>query len=165
MAWLDDIEGETAPGDQAQRALRLPLGAASPLWALFGAAAGTAVAWWWLTRWTRAVNVEAQLSSVEIIAEPASEPGPPSHATPAVSDAPATEPADEAAEAAADDLTRLKGVGPKLAAALVRRGVTRFSDIAGWSDEDLAQVDAALALKGRAVREQWVEQARRLAQS
>jgi predicted flap endonuclease-1-like 5' DNA nuclease len=162
MAWLDDIAGEIAPADQARRAWRLPLGAASPLWALFGAAAGTAVAWWWLTRWTRPVNVEAQPPPVVILAEPAGEPGAPAPATPTVADAPASE---LAAEPAADDLTRLKGVGPKLAAALAGRGVTRFSDIAGWSDEDLAEVDAALALKGRAVREQWVEQARRLAEN
>jgi predicted flap endonuclease-1-like 5' DNA nuclease len=63
--------------------------------------------------------------------------------------------------AAPDDLTRLVGIGPKLAVALAERGVTRFSDIASWTADDLAEVDAALSLKGRAVRDAWVAQARR----
>src|SRR4051812_42966812 len=33
-----------------------------------------------------------------------------------------------------DDLTRLKGVGPKLAEQLRALGVTRFSQVAAWSD-------------------------------
>lgn len=61
-----------------------------------------------------------------------------------------------------DDLTRLVGIGPKLAAALAERGVTRFGQIAAWTDKDLAEVDKALDLKGRAVRDAWVAQARRL---
>lgn len=38
---------------------QLMLGAASPLWAYFGAAAAGGVAYWWMTRWTRPVNLEA----------------------------------------------------------------------------------------------------------
>ncbi|MEI9965586.1 MAG: hypothetical protein WDM92_13880 [Caulobacteraceae bacterium] len=57
-----------------------------------------------------------------------------------------------------DDLTRLVGVGPKLAAALAERGVTRFQQIAAWTDADLAEVDKALDLKGRAARDAWVAQ-------
>ena len=62
-----------------------------------------------------------------------------------------------------DDLTRLAGIGPKLSAALADRGVTRFAQIADWTADDLAELDAALSLKGRAVREAWVAQAKRLA--
>jgi len=62
-----------------------------------------------------------------------------------------------------DDLTRLVGIGPKLQVALAERGVTRFAQIAAWTETDLADVDAALSLKGRAVREAWVAQAKRLA--
>ena len=61
------------------------------------------------------------------------------------------------------DLTRLVGVGPKLAAALAERGVTRFAQIAAWTADDLAGIDKALDLKGRAVRDAWVAQAKRLA--
>lgn len=38
---------------------QLLVGAASPLWAYFGAAAAGGVAYWWLTRWTQAANLEA----------------------------------------------------------------------------------------------------------
>ena len=31
----------------------------SPLWAMYAAAAGAGVAYWWMTGWTRAVNIEA----------------------------------------------------------------------------------------------------------
>jgi predicted flap endonuclease-1-like 5' DNA nuclease len=66
--------------------------------------------------------------------------------------------------AAADDLTRLVGVGPKLAASLVDMGVTSFAQIAAWNADDLARFDTALSLKGRAVRDAWVDQARRFAE-
>ena len=62
-----------------------------------------------------------------------------------------------------DDLTRLVGIGPKLSLALAERGVTRFEHIAAWTEKDLAEVDKALDLKGRAVRDAWVAQAKRFA--
>jgi predicted flap endonuclease-1-like 5' DNA nuclease len=81
--------------------------------------------------------------------------------------APAAIPVEEPAPAPAgppDDLTRMKGVGPKVAALLTSLGVTRFDQIAAWSDDDVARIDAQLgAFKGRIVRDQWVEQARLLA--
>lgn len=65
---------------------------------------------------------------------------------------------------AGDDLTRLKGVGPKLSARLKELGVVSFAQIAGWSDADLAVVDAQLGtFAGRPARDGWVEQARFLA--
>jgi len=71
---------------------------------------------------------------------------------------------EHAAVAAADvpdDLTQMVGIGPKLSAALAERGVTRFAHIAAWTEADLAEVDKALDLKGRAVRDAWVAQAKR----
>ena len=62
-----------------------------------------------------------------------------------------------------DDLTRLVGIGPKLQVALAERGVTRFAQIALWAEADLAEIDKALDLKGRAVRDAWVAQAKRFA--
>jgi predicted flap endonuclease-1-like 5' DNA nuclease len=62
-----------------------------------------------------------------------------------------------------DDLTRLVGIGPKLAAALAERGVTAFAQIAAWTEAELAEIDAALNLRGRAVRDDWVGQAKRFA--
>ncbi len=63
-----------------------------------------------------------------------------------------------------DDLSRIKGVGPKLIARLGELGITRFAQIAAWSDADLAQIDSRLgAFSGRPARDSWVEQARFLA--
>lgn len=64
----------------------------------------------------------------------------------------------------ADELTRMKGVGPKVAALLNGLGITRYDQIAAWSDADVERVDSQLgAFKGRIGRDQWVEQARLLA--
>ncbi len=63
-----------------------------------------------------------------------------------------------------DDLLRLKGVGPKLKALLIELGVTRYVQIAGWTDADIAAIDAKLGnFRGRPVRDQWVDQAKYLA--
>lgn len=75
--------------------------------------------------------------------------------------------ADAAAEApvsAGDDLGRIKGVGPKLKALLTSLGVTSYAQIAAWTDEDIAKLDAQLGtFAGRAKRDNWVEQAKLLA--
>jgi predicted flap endonuclease-1-like 5' DNA nuclease len=64
----------------------------------------------------------------------------------------------------ADDLRRIKGVGPKLVALLHGLGVTRYSQIAAWTDEDIAKIDAQLGtFAGRITRDSWVEQAKFLA--
>jgi predicted flap endonuclease-1-like 5' DNA nuclease len=163
---------------RAEQALSWPIGAVSPLWAVFGAAASAGVAWWWLTRWTRAENVEALAEitagltrrSIEIAADSALQV----EAAVAAADIAAARSEPPVAEAvaptavetaAADDLTRMTGIGPKLSIALAERGVTRFAQIAAWTADDLAEADAALNLKGRAVREAWVAQAKRLAKA
>lgn len=77
---------------------------------------------------------------------------------------PAVAPSAATAETEADDLLKLKGVGPKLGALLIDLGVTRFSQIASWSDADVAAIDARLGnFKGRPVRDQWIDQAKYLA--
>lgn len=79
--------------------------------------------------------------------------------SPEVGDAPV----DAAPGDGTDDLTRIRGIGPKLAALLHGLGIRRFEQIAGWSDEDLARIDARLdGFRGRAARDGWVEQARRI---
>lgn len=63
-----------------------------------------------------------------------------------------------------DDLTRIKGLGPKISTALRALGVTRYAEIAAWTDEDVARIDAQLgAFAGRATRDNWIEQAKLLA--
>ena len=63
-----------------------------------------------------------------------------------------------------DDLTRIKGLGPKISTALRALGVTRYAQIAAWTEEDVARIDAQLgAFAGRATRDNWIEQAGLLA--
>mgnify|MGYP003120664832 CR=1 FL=1 len=62
-----------------------------------------------------------------------------------------------------DDLTKLKGVGPKLATQLRELGVTSFAQIAAWSEADIDRIDDQLGrFKGRIRRDNWIEQARLL---
>lgn len=64
----------------------------------------------------------------------------------------------------ADELTVLKGLGPKASAQLNALGITRYAHIASWSGEDVAAIDARMGtFKGRIVRDKWVEQAKHLA--
>lgn len=64
----------------------------------------------------------------------------------------------------ADDLRRIKGVGPKLLATLHALGITSYAQIAAWTDADLDALDAQLgAFAGRPRRDSWVEQAQLLA--
>ena len=63
----------------------------------------------------------------------------------------------------ADDLKRLKGVGPKLEQTLNDLGFYHFDQIAAWTDEQVAWVDTRLKFKGRIDRDGWIEQAKILA--
>ena len=70
-----------------------------------------------------------------------------------------------AVAAGADDLTRIKGVGPKLVQQLRELGVTTFAQIAAWDDAEINRIDARLGrFQGRIRRDDWREQARLLAQ-
>ena len=67
------------------------------------------------------------------------------------------------AEAGADDLKKLSGVGPALEKKLHEAGVTSFAQIAAWGPEEIADMDDKLSFKGRIERDGWVEQAKALA--
>jgi large subunit ribosomal protein L21 len=60
------------------------------------------------------------------------------------------------------NLSLIAGVGPTLEKKLRAAGINTWSQIASWSDEDVATFDKELALRGRAKREEWVEQAKEL---
>ena len=63
-----------------------------------------------------------------------------------------------------DDLQRLKGVGPRLAALLNERGIARYEQLAGLSDTELDLVDSSLgSFEGRLRRDRVREQADYLA--
>ena len=108
---------------------------------------------------TAEVVVETLAETVDTVVEAAPEVA----ATPEVAAEAVVEPVVEVAPALPDDLTVLTGIGPKLAAALAERGVTRFAQIAAWTDEDIAGFDKELKLMGRIGREAWIAQATRLA--
>ena len=90
----------------------------------------------------------------------------PTHSEPAESNVPPVDtpaPSANAAPGDADDLQRLKGVGPKLVAMLHDLGVTRFDQIANWTQADIDRIDPQLGrFSGRIERDQWVEQAKLL---
>ena len=63
-----------------------------------------------------------------------------------------------------DDLKRIKGVGPKLETLLNSLGVTSYSQIAAWDDDEIDRIDAQLGtFAGRIRRDDWPTQARYLA--
>lgn len=78
------VEREAALA-RMETAMRVPVGSVSPLWAMFAGAASVGVAYWWMARWTRPVNVEA------VLAEPALLPA---------ADTPLEAPVEPVAEAA-----------------------------------------------------------------
>ncbi len=62
-----------------------------------------------------------------------------------------------------DDLKLIAGIGPKLEQVLNKKGIRTFADIAAWSDQDVASLDAELGVDGRIRRDDWVGQAKVLA--
>lgn len=65
---------------------------------------------------------------------------------------------------APDELTRLKGLGPKAAAQLNALGLTRYDQLAALTPDQQASIDARMgSFKGRLARDRWTEQARHLA--
>ena len=62
-----------------------------------------------------------------------------------------------------DDLTRIKGVGLPVALELKKIGITRFEQVAMWSDDDIADISEKLGFVGRIERENWMAQAQILA--
>ena len=65
---------------------------------------------------------------------------------------------------APDDLRRIKGLGPKVAAQLGDLGIVRFDQLAALDADAQASLDAQLgAFAGRMARDRWIEQAALLA--
>ncbi|NNF61006.1 MAG: hypothetical protein HKN06_06710 [Gammaproteobacteria bacterium] len=64
-----------------------------------------------------------------------------------------------------DNLQAIYGIGPKLEMQLNKIGVFHFRQIAGFSDKDILWVARHLkSFPGRIVRDQWIQQARTLAE-
>lgn len=92
-------------------------------------------------------------------------PAPAKQATkPEPETAPAPEPEPAPASAEPDNLQDIKGIGAVLEKKLNAMGITRFEQIAAWTQGDIAKIDETLNFRGRIQRERWVEQARELAE-
>lgn len=64
----------------------------------------------------------------------------------------------------ADDIKRIKGIGPKLQRLLNSMGYFHFDQIAAWTSAEIEWVDTNLeGFKGRVTRDNWVGQAKILA--
>jgi predicted flap endonuclease-1-like 5' DNA nuclease len=99
-------------------------------------------------------------------AETVSAAPPPSPTAPVQDSAPlaAAPPAASADTADSDELTQIKGLGPKAAGLLNQRGIARFDQIAGWTESDIEAIGAALGgRQERIARDRWIEQAGLLA--
>jgi len=100
--------------------------------------------------------------STDLAAEGGAEPvamTPEPPAPPAAEDKPALLSAARGGQA--DDLQRIKGVGPKLEAMLHGLGVYHFDQIAGWTPREIAWIDYHLeGFNGRIERDDWVAQAK-----
>jgi NADH-quinone oxidoreductase subunit E len=64
----------------------------------------------------------------------------------------------------ADDLKEISGVGPKLEGVLNDMGIYRFAQVAVWTADNIGWVDERLTFKGRIERDDWVSQAKILAE-
>ncbi len=63
-------------------------------------------------------------------------------------------------EVAADDVSLIAGVGPKVKEALAKEGITSLKQIAEMDDAAIFALDEKLALKGKTKKENWVQQAK-----
>lgn len=118
---------------------------------------------------------QASVKPASLMSTPAAKPASKAKAEtkPAVTTAKAAKPAAEKAPellkkpragSKADDLKLIWGVGPKLEKMLNDMGVWHFDQVASWAKAELAWVDERLeGFKGRASRDEWVKQAKKLA--
>lgn len=158
-------------------------------WVVFALALliGLAVAWWLFGRASTAPRRDrrpdvldegaapAQRNQALIDAAPAAQivPPPLGAAMGGIAEAVAIGAQDVVEEAAAttapqpaagDDLSKIKGLGPKLQALLPTLGISTYAQIAALTEADLADLDAKLgAFAGRPKRDNWMEQAKYLA--
>lgn len=65
----------------------------------------------------------------------------------------------------ADDLKAISGVGPKLETALNEAGIFHYWQIASLTDEQIEALDSKLDFRGRMARDNWIDQARSLAET
>ena len=69
---------------------------------------------------------------------------------------------DSAPAIDASNLSLISGVGPAIEKKLRAAGITSWDEIAAWDDAAIEKWDTELKLGGRAVKEEWVDQAKEL---
>ncbi len=89
---------------------------------------------------------------------------------PAKAKAPEAKPAEKAAPkaepaAAADDLTKMKGLGKVMAEKLTGAGVTTFAQIAAMDEAAIADLEDKIGAAGKFAKNEWVAQAKDLAEN
>lgn len=70
----------------------------------------------------------------------------------------------ELADGEEDDLKRIKGIGPVNEKALNELGIYKFSQIAAWTPANVDWVEDFMSFPGRIEREDWIAQAKTLAE-
>ncbi|MGL4404580.1 MAG: ATP-binding cassette domain-containing protein, partial [Notoacmeibacter sp.] len=65
----------------------------------------------------------------------------------------------------ADDLLKIKGIGPVNQRKLNEHGIYHFDQIGSWKKADIKAAEAYLAFDGRIAREDWMTQAKALAKA
>lgn len=63
---------------------------------------------------------------------------------------------------AEDDLTEIKGIGPKMAEKLYEQGIKNFARLAEMNTKFAEELDETLKAQGRILREDWIGQAKKL---
>lgn len=113
-----------------------------------------------------AAKAEADSAAAAAVTPAASAPAKAVAAAPAEATGSGTRPEalDGPRGGTADDLKRIKGVGPKMETTCNDLGFYHFDQIANWTADEVAWVDQNLkGFKGRVTRDDWVDQARLLA--
>ncbi len=62
----------------------------------------------------------------------------------------------------ADDLKKVKGIGPGIEKLLNTTGIYYYNQIATWTDDHVTWIDNKLQFPGRITRENWISQAKTL---
>lgn len=123
---------------------------------------------------TTSKSAAAKAATPQAKAEKAAKPKPTGTASEAAARSQPDDASDSAAKkpkmlkkaraAGADDLKRIKGIGKVLEDKLHGLGVFHFDQIAAWTDEEVNWVNDHLSFKGRIQREEWIPQAKTLAE-
>lgn len=109
-------------------------------------------------------RAEDRAATVSGAPAPVARGGAPTAAAPVPDNAVKPATLDAPREGGADNLKRIRGVGPKLEDMLHSLGFYHFDQIAAWTPEELAWVDSHLeGFNGRATRDEWAPQAKALA--